>query len=187
MADIRKIIIIFIIAILFTIFVFSLNTAVNEAPKHEKYCRQYYESKPILPGTTRENCTAVEPTAAESASCTEREGSINYEYDSVGCPTSWSCNTCQKEYNDVQDQYRFWQFIIAAAFGLIAIIIGLFVPGEKNSLMEAISTGFLLGGLITLFIGTGLSFSSFYKWLRPIIILFELLLVIYIAFKKLKK
>ncbi|MFH1408523.1 MAG: hypothetical protein ABIH34_01320, partial [Nanoarchaeota archaeon] len=69
----------------------------------------------------------------------------------------------------------------------VVIIIGLYLPAEKNVLNEWIGSGFLLGGLITLFIGTALYFSDFLRWLRPIVILFELGLVIFISYRKLKK
>jgi hypothetical protein len=134
----------------------------------------------------RVNCTPVEPTREEFDACQEKHGDIAYEYDSQGCSQAWSCNTCQYTYNQANEKYRFWQFIIAATFALVAIIIGLYLPAEKNILHEAIGNGLLLGGLVTLFIGTGLSFSTFYKWLRPIIILGELILVIFIAYRKLK-
>lgn len=188
MADFRKLLIVFIITVLFTVFVFSLNAAVNENPKYEILCKGSYGStKPIPMGVyENKNCTAFIVSDADNSACIEKSGNIEYTYDSNNCATGFACNTCQHEFNLAQEKYQFWTFIIAAAFGLIAIIVGLFIPGEKDSLNETISLGFLLGGLITLFIGTALSFTTLYKWLRPLIIFIELLIVIFIAYRKFK-
>jgi hypothetical protein len=188
MADFRKLLIVFIITVLFTVFVFSLNAAVNESPKYENYCKgNYGMTKPIPAGYMEsKNCSTFVVPDADNAACIARSGNIEYTYDSNNCATGFACNTCQHEFNLAQERYKFWQFIIAAAFGLVAIIVGLFIPGEKDSLNESLSLGFLLGGLITLFIGTALSFTTLYKWLRPGIILVELLIVIFIAYRKFK-
>ncbi|MFH1072399.1 MAG: hypothetical protein V1743_03145, partial [Nanoarchaeota archaeon] len=204
MADIRRIVIVFVIAVLFTIFVFSLNWAVNQSPSYTTYCRQsaydYPSSseKSVPPPNilVQKNVTCpafTDATQEEKLTCSEKtayteRGFIEYTYDINNCPTAWTCQTCQLDFTIAQSSYKFWEFIIAAVFGLIAIIIGLYLPTEKSSLNELIGSGFLIGGLLTLFIGTGIYWEFFPKntlWLRPAIILFELLLVIYIAYKKL--
>jgi hypothetical protein len=188
MADFRRILIACIIAVLFTVFVFSINSAVNEGPKWEKYCPQDYKTIPIpaQKAIAAGNCTSLIVPEDEFQNCTGQRGTVDYRYDTNGCQVSSYCNTCNATFQDAQDHYHFIQFIIAAIFGLIAIIVGLFIPVKEDSVGESVSTGFLLGGLVTLFIGTALSFTTLYKWLRPGIILVELLLVIYIAYKKLK-
>ena len=76
--------------------------------------------------------------------------------------------------------------MVTALLGLVAIILGLYLPKDINSLNEWIGTGFMFGGLISVFIGTARYFQDMHKIVRPIIILIELILVILITYKKLK-
>ncbi|MFH1133030.1 MAG: hypothetical protein V1735_00920 [Nanoarchaeota archaeon] len=195
MGDFRRVAIALVIAALFSIFVFSFNWAVNPSPRYDLLCRGSYETYPVKaipPGTVPAGnitCPAfTDATQAEKDACVQKGADFFYQYDFNGCPTAWKCDTCQLEFNAAQASYKFWEFLIAAFFGLVAIIIGLWLPTDRHSLNELVSTGFLLGGLITLFIGTGIYWEFFPPhtlWLRPVIILFELLLVIFIAYRKL--
>ena len=54
----------------------------------------------------------------------------------------------------------------------------------KNELNEWVGGGFILGGLITMFIATSMYWQHIDKIARPIVILAELILVLWIAYKK---
>jgi multisubunit Na+/H+ antiporter MnhC subunit len=77
-------------------------------------------------------------------------------------------------------------FFISAFLALIAIFVGLYLPAKENTLNEWIGTGFLLGGAFVLIFGTIQGYGSLHRWLKPVIMLAELLLVIFLAYKKVK-
>ncbi len=180
MADARKIIIIFVVAILFAIFVFSTIDAFYPNPEYNDFCEDNYRSPKDIINT----CEPLEVSMDEHNSC---EGNIDYIYDSTGCPTKSFCNTCYNEYDNAQDKHNQYLFYISAFFSLIAIFLGLYLPANKNALNEWVGTGFMLGGAFALFFGTANSFSSLDRWLRPIVILLELILVLFVAYKKIGK
>jgi len=187
MIDLRKILIIFIIAVLFSVFVQALIIAVHPSPKYEEFCESEDRfAKPIT--IERANCTnIVSPTETEQENCKEIHGNIQYIYNEYGCPKKWKCETCQYEYDEARRYHNFIIFIISSIFGLIAIAIGLYLPITKNPVNHWISTGFMLGGLITLFIGTIVYYNDMGRYIRPVIMLVELVIVIYISYKKIKK
>lgn len=181
MTDVRKILVIFLIGILYAIFVQSMIEAIYSSPDYEDYCR-YNMPEPVKMGISPQNCTAL----VETIQC-DKGGMIQYIYDSNGCPNSTYCDYCSIGWEKAQEQYRLIVFIVSSAMALIAIGIGLVLPVKKNPLNEWIGTGFLLGGLITLFIGTIRYYEDMTRILRPIVMLIELGIVIFLAYKKLKK
>ncbi|MFH1053952.1 MAG: hypothetical protein V1740_06055 [Candidatus Woesearchaeota archaeon] len=183
MADIvRKILIIFVIGILYSIFVQSLIEAIYPSPDYDDYCMGIIEPR-VLPEKVQrpENCSFLDTT-----DCIRSGGDPDYTYDTEGCAVSFDCNYCRQELDKDMEKYNLIVFIISSIFGLIAIAIGLYLP-QSNSLNEWVATGFMLGGLLSLFIGTARYYSDMARMIRPVIIFIELVIVIYIAYKKIKK
>ena len=189
MIDLRKVLIIFVISVLFSAFVLSSIEAVYPEPKYEDYCTSYnYGPRPMMP-VVKENFTCPE-TANQQLfeSCTKQKGYVDYKiYDSNGCPKEPFCNMCSAELDHSKQKYNFVYFLITALFGLIAIALGVYLPTSKNALHEWIGTGFMLGGLFVLFFGTIKTFTDLNRYVRPLILLFELLVIIWLSYKKLGK
>lgn len=154
MADYRKLIIALVIAVLFAIFVHTSIQAVKAAPQYDDYC-DYSIYK------YSENMTDVERAEIDAQS-----------------------RACSDAYQVAQEEYNFIVFVVSAIAGLIAIIIGLFIP-VQNPVGMAIASGLLLGGLFTLFFGTIDGWSGIARTVRPFIILAEMIVVIVVAYKKL--
>jgi hypothetical protein len=152
MADVRRIIVIFVIAILFTIFINVSIDAFYPQPEYTDYCE--------------------EPRAVKM-----EEARLPVEFD----------DSCKEEFDAARARYNFLVFIVSAMTGLAALIIGLHLPQKKNVINEWVGSGFLLGGLFTIFVGTVRYFGDMGRYVRPIVILIELVLVIYLAYKKLGK
>jgi len=93
-------------------------------------------------------------------------------------------DTCQAEYKDAQDKYNLVVFYVSVFFGLLAIIVGLILPTHKDDLNQWIGSGFMLGGFFTLFVGTIRAYGTLDRFVRPITLLVELLIVIYVSYKK---
>ncbi|MFH1401248.1 MAG: hypothetical protein ABIH41_07065 [Nanoarchaeota archaeon] len=185
MVDIRKIIIIFVIAVLFAVFVFTAIEAVYPQPQYDDFCPTNAYSRPYPDAKTAESCpTSVSAPTQEVDACSARKGYIEYIYDADGCATDFRCNTCQAAFNDANDVHNLYIFYISAVLALIAIFVGLYLPADANSLNEWIGTGLMLGGTFALFYGTVRSFGALDRIVRPIVMLCELLLIIFIAYKK---
>ena len=76
---------------------------------------------------------------------------------------------------------------ISAVLALIAIFVGLYLPAAVNSLNEWIGTGFMLGGVFALFFGTATSYTHLGRFVKPIVLILELALVIFMAYKQVGK
>ena len=185
MVDLRRIVVIFVIAVLFTIFVFSSIEAVYPEPRWDDFCGRGEMAKPMMLERAT-NCTAIDVPSDYWENCIDEEGRIDYRYDSNGCAISYYCNRCDGEWDNAREHYNMVIFIIATILGLIAIIIALYLP-LNNEMNEWIGTGFMLGGLFVLFYGTARYFGDLNRFLRPILILAELLIVIYLSYTKLSK
>ncbi len=185
MIDIRKIIIIFVIAILFSVLVFAVIEAVYPQPKWEDYCKQDAYPKAVPPGIRETNCTVINVPTDYEKNCTDSHGVIEFtSYDSIGCAKDYRCNTCDYNFRQVNDNHSRYVFYISAILALIAIIIGLYLPAKENTLNEWMGTGFMLGGAFALFFGTATSYQSLDRYIRPIVMLLELALVVFVAYKK---
>ena len=187
MADVRKIAIIFVIAVLFVVLVYSTNEAIYPRPDYDDFCEERFLEKPIdrIGETKNYTCPGYEKPSKETLQeCYDKDGRPDYNYDEYGCPTEYECEMCGKHYEDAREQYNFIMFIVYGIAGLIAVVLGLFLPKKKNELHEWIGTGFMLGGLITIFFGTATYFGEMHRVVRPFIILTELLIVIFVAYKK---
>lgn len=188
--DLRKIGIIFTIAVLFSIFVFTTIEAVYPRPNYDDFCEEkFYPERPAPIGVKGETITCPpyeEPSQELLNQCAKDKGFPEYERDANNCVTSYKgCNFCQRDFDDAREQHDFVSFLISTFFALVAIVIGLYLPEKKHKLNEWIGTGFMLGGIITLFFGTAMFFGELHRIVKPIVILFELILIIYIAYKKL--
>lgn len=184
--DIRRFIIIFVIAVLYAIFVQSLIQAVYPEPEYPTGCGARYPV-PARPMTDAVECPQVTAHPAEEKACLEQGGYMEAEYGNPSsyCPTDFTCNMCQKHYEQYQQQRGLVSFIVSAIFGLIAILIGLYLP-QTNPLNEWVGFGFILGGLFSIFIGTAEYYQEMARVLRPIVMFLELVIVIYVAYKKIQ-
>ncbi|MFC1728559.1 hypothetical protein ACFLZ7_03790 [Nanoarchaeota archaeon] len=84
------------------------------------------------------------------------------------------------EFIEIKDKYETNVFIILVVAGLIGIILGL------TLVVDAVSLGLLLGGIITLFIGTIRYWGRLFDYARFVILGAVLALLIWLGYKKLK-
>lgn len=184
MADVRRIIVIFVIAILFTVLVQVSIEAFHPTPKYEDFCLDNASPKPA-PYPSERACPEFKTPQSIIDSCPQKKGSVNYNYDGRGCPTEAYCETCYKELDLANQKYHLFVFIVSAITGFIALLIGLHLPEKRNPINEWMGSGFLLGGILTIFTGTVRYFGEMGRYMKPIVILIELILIIYLAYKKL--
>ncbi|MBR9699485.1 hypothetical protein GOV09_03465 [Candidatus Woesearchaeota archaeon] len=182
--DIRKILIIFVVGLLFSVLVFSVIEAVYPQPDWDDFCEEKFPTPVRLADREKIECPDLEVPKSDQDSCKEKEGDITFNYDENGCATSFECSTCRHEYDQSRERYNQVVFYVSAILALLAIFIGLFLPAKANTMNEWIGTGFMLGGVFALFFGTIRSFGDLGRFVRPIVIFIELVLVIYISYRK---
>jgi hypothetical protein len=185
MPDIRRYLVIAVIAILFTILVQVSIEAAYPEPKYEDYCKPEYRPKPIMTPPPNYQCPNYNPPPMISEECERQKGYVQYRTDQYGCATEAYCETCQHKLDDAREKYNFVVFIVSALMGLIALVIGLNLSQETNPINEWVGSGFLLGGIISVFVGTIRYFGDMGRYMRPVVIFIELVLVIYLAYKRL--
>ncbi len=186
MADVRRIIMIFVIAVLFTILINVSIEAFYPSPDYQDYCTKSAYSEPARVDQDN-SCPTFKAPQPIIDSCTADKGYIAYEYNESGCAVKAYCETCGIKYDEANKLYNLVVFIVSAITGLIALFVGLYLPQKKNPINEWIGSGFLLGGLLTIFVGTIRYFGEMGRYTRPVVIFIELALVIYLAYKKLGK
>jgi hypothetical protein len=173
----KKLAIIITVAILFTIFVFAMTNAFYPRPEYDDFCEEPAE---IIKPMDREKCGDVLP---ETVGC---RGPVKYEYDEEGCPIKAECDPCFEGYESARERYNLVLFIVASIAGIIAILFGLFYK-KKDEFWEIAKGGFLLGGLISLFVGTAFYYENMGRFLRPAVILIELFIVLLVTYKVIRK
>lgn len=181
------------VAIIFSIFAFSFIYAVLEEPEYNDYCmnqagpRYAYTEPSKEYGSMCGNDTYAYPTEVEQKTCNDQDGQMQRKTDAQGCPAEYYCETCQKGYDDANSEYKLWVFLIACLFAILAIVLGITTPLVKGEFAEIIGPGFIIGGLITLFIGTAMYFDAMNRVIRPIVMFIELVIVLYLIYWAVKK
>ncbi|HLP80292.1 MAG TPA: hypothetical protein VK158_06650 [Acidobacteriota bacterium] len=166
MIDFRKILVALVVAVLFTIFVHTTINAIFPAPDWNDYCGEQNQKQ--MPSKFYDGTTlTAEEQAAKAA----------YEAESKQCQADWQA---------VQDKHELTVFLISAFAGLIATLAGLFISATTPVGMS-IASGFLLGGIFSIFTGTMMGWNGIALVVRPIIILAEMVIVILVAYKRLNK
>ena len=169
---------------LLTSFFFGLFVdAVYERPEYDDFCNNAERRVP-KPYPYATNCT-FQPIRSEQEDidrCYREEGIPEFNYDEKGCEAGFKeCNFCNKEFNDEQEKYNRNVFFIIAPIGLFALIVGLFLT------YDVIGTGLMFSGILLIIYGTIIYFSEMSKWLRVLVVFIELVLLIIVSLKKLRK
>lgn len=170
------------LAVVFALFIYALIDAFYEEPQYDKYCRMeepYARPMPFgkLPPTPTDCPVLVEKEQA----CYAQQGMVRYSYDNeTGCPIDLTCDMCNKEFNDARSAYNKNIFYITAPIGLLAIVLGMYLPLT----VDAIASGFMFGGIITLVQGTARVFGDLSKITRVIVLGIELVIIVWLGYKK---
>lgn len=178
--DLRQIAVAAAVAILSAVFVILLIDLIYREPQWNDYCKDDYgpRAKPV-PAGIELKCDYQ--YGEEEQNCAEEKGLVRTKLNESGCPIFDYCDPCSKDYDAARKIYTRNVFIVAGVIGVIAIFAGTFWK------IEFLASGLMFGGLILLFYATVRYFHDADKLLRVIIIFAELLLVLWIGYKKLYK
>ena len=182
--DIKKLSVIAAIAILFGVFIFSLINAVYERPDYSDFCED--RPYPVIDVKETVDCEPEDsPEEYEINDCREIGGYIRPVYVD-GCVNNYTCETCSVDYESAREKHDFFSFVVASLIGVFVVFLSIYLPFKSGSLKEFILLGLLIGGFAGIFISTGNYFSDMHRILKPIVILIEMILVIFVAHKKFK-
>lgn len=157
---------------------------INKNPKYEDYCGTGDPFGRFASDAS--NCSKITgPSSEEIKSCSDAKGTIEYNYDGNGCAVSYKCEKCNNLFDEAREQHEFIGFIITSIFGVIAVLIGLYIR-TKDDIIEWIYSGFLVGGILSILFGTASYFGDMGRFVKPIVLLVELGLIILIAVKTIK-
>jgi len=191
MVDVRKTVMMLVIALLYTFFVNAFIEAIHEEPRYEEFCDYERVPKPYrvepLAVANRTCPDFADASSQEEKECRAKEGYIQYDYDAYDCPVSFNCNTCKVALDAARKTYNFFVFWVSAIFALVAILGGFLLPKYNTRVGEMVGSAFIFGGLATLFVGTARSYGDLDLILRPIILFAEMVIVIVICYLKFKK
>ncbi|MGV8150908.1 MAG: hypothetical protein ACP5NV_04220 [Candidatus Woesearchaeota archaeon] len=179
--DAKKLAVMIGIAVLLPLFLGVLMDAVYPEPNYNDYCSDdRYPQKDFRAEAV--NCTDIYSTP-EYLACSNQGGIVRTEYNATGCSVFKECDMCSNDYNDASEEYRknfFTIFLILGILGLIGIIVGVYLS------IDYIGAGLMFGGIITLVYATTRYFGELSRIARAIAIFVELLIIIWIAYKKIE-
>jgi hypothetical protein len=179
--ELKKVALTLGIAVLFTLFIVFLVDAIYQQPKYEDYCsNNYYGPYPAKFENTR--CPIIYNSTLNEE-CVKNKGQINYKYDNNGCEIEAYCEYCYVKFDDANRKYNKNIFYISALVGIIAILAGLYLPRS----IDAIASGFVFGGILVLLQGTVRVFGDLGRYSRVIVLGIELVLLVWIGYKKVKE
>ncbi|MEK6916807.1 MAG: hypothetical protein AABW92_03610 [Nanoarchaeota archaeon] len=172
----KEIAVTFAIAVLFTTFVIVTVDAFYPKPNMDDLCNNPRTKPYLSPIKPDEECNIT--WRAEENKCYEQGGNPEYGSDNSGCRTFDSCNFCYSQYNEINKNYSNNLFLILAPLGALAILFGVYYKPEF------LGSGFMYSGIIIMFYGTIQNFGELNRYVKSLVILLELSLVLFIAFKK---
>lgn len=162
---IKAIILSVVIAIVLASFVIYLIESFNSSPKYEDYCG---EVRPAYPAKFTGEVREINQTECEVQNGTWRNNYCDYYYE------------CQNEFNNVSDKHKNYVFFISVPVGLIAVATGIIIA------LPSVSSGLMLGGGFLTIYGTAQYWDNLSNWLRALILGIVLIILIWLAYKKLK-
>jgi hypothetical protein len=207
MADFKKVALAIGIMILLPLFLFLFLDAVYPSPEYNDYCTvERSLAQKAVPESCRGSPSELECTVkgrgvngtqifdcksntfesrcadvystAEVQACSQDEGMPEFTMNNACCQVYESCNYCQRDYNDATQMHNRNLFFILAPIGLVLIILGIYLA------IDYMAAGLMFAGLITLIWATVIYFSEMTKIGRALVILVELLIIMWLGYKK---
>ena len=121
----------------------------------------------------------------EEIDCMQQGGFLDYEYDNnTGCPVSATCNLCSKNFNEARESSQNNRFYVLAGLSILLILFSLYAVKDNTPLLFGITTGIIVGSLISILIMSFMTLDAFSRYVRPFIFLLQIVLVVLVALKK---
>lgn len=151
-----------------------------KAPKFEDYCKQDLNS---INYTTKDACEAVGGMWNENYPKVVPMG-VPVEVNTPEKVQTGYCDvyyTCQKDFAVVNSVYNRNVFIVLVVLGFLTLIGGLFIGASL-----AVSTGFTLGGVVSMIVGSIRYWTDMNDYLRFGLLGVALAVLVWLGIKKFK-
>jgi hypothetical protein len=178
MTDLRQVAVAAAVAILSAVFVILLIDILYEEPQWNDYCKDEFDFRKPVPAGAE---TCYDYSSQGYSQCVQDNGIVRWELNESNCNVFDYCDFCNKDYDAARGVYTRNVFVIAGVVSVIAIFAGTMWK------IEFLASGLMFGGIILLFYSTVRYFGDAGKLVRLIIIFVELVLVLWIGYKKLYK
>ncbi len=143
-----------VITVLTASFLFSVGNAIFEEPDYNDFCS-----------------TAPFPDRFENMTDAQREAQDR----------EW--RECQEAYQDARDRMRNAVFFTVTALAIVVIIGALAMRPAKVDLTFYIVSGVVFGALAAILFSTMQNWGSFGRFVRPLVLLIEIVLVTFVAYR----
>ena len=173
---------------IFVVYLLVLNYGIEAfypSPQYEDYCTanggyyyadSYVKSAPIPAGNT--TCLLV-PTPQQQNECIQAGGNLMAAtYDDAGCPLTFRCDLCNKEFTDDQKAHSQTVFIISIIAGIITLLIGFMILT-----IEPVGSALMASGIGALVYGSMRNWQNLCNVWRFLLLLVALGLLIWIAIR----
>ena len=165
-----------ILIVLNLFFLYAINVFYPES-KYEAYCPR--EQVTVIP-ETQDECVAVGGAWTEGPNqklMRPLPHTENLSEDSFGyCDLSY---TCAKDYEKARSLYQRNVFVARVVLGVFSLLLGFYLTAHAP-----VSLGFLLGGILSLIIGTAGYWSEMQDYLRVVVLGVALAVLIWLGVKK---
>lgn len=170
---------------IFIVFLLVLNYGIEAfypSPQYDSYCRSqapaYAEAYPVkgIVGMGGVNCTYF-ATPQQQNECNENGGFlVSDRYDSDGCPSSYKCDFCAKQFNDAQKEHSKTVFVISLIAGIVTLLAGYLILST-----EPVGSALMASGVGALVYGSIRNWQNLSNIWRFVLLLAALVLLIWIA------
>ena len=166
---------------LFAAFLLSLTNAALSEPSRGDFC----DPRPPTPTVIAEECPLRPDMSDEAMSCRTQGGTPIYTYDEGGCRVELvECDLCGVDFREAQQQHNLISFALLSGLAVLAMVISLFLVAEQKTIVAYLNSGIILGALAAIIISTIGTYATFTPLVRPLILAFEIALVIFVAIKR---
>lgn len=179
--DIRKYGIAIAVAILSAILIYSIADAVAPQVDYDT-CYNNVRYGPDVPKMQASGCTNAVIDEAARDVCLSEGNAYEERYDVNGCIASYECNDCYRLQEEAREERNAVIFYVAVGLGLLFVVVGFLLP--LGTVHEWVGLGLIIGGVISMFIGTVSYWSDLARWVRPIVIALELAVLLVIVYKR---
>lgn len=169
---------------IFIVYLLVLNYGIEAfypSPQYEDFCSngRYSEPWPAIQKIDENLTCSRLPTPQEQTMCNDRGGMLVPEtFDSNGCTLTYTCDMCNKEYNDRLKEHSQTVFIIAIIIGIITVIIGYAILT-----VEPVGSALMASGVGALVYGSMQNWQNLSNVWRFLLLLAALILLIWIAMR----
>ncbi len=163
LTKIKAIILSVIIAIVLAGFVIYLIESFHPNKQWDDYCENVRGPKVI-----QKEGEIINETQCVSEGGKWRNGYCDYYYE------------CQEKYNKENEKHKLVVFVVAVPAGLVSILIGIVLA------LPSVSSGLMLGGGFLTLYGVSQYWTELSNWIRALILGIFLIVLIWVAYKKLR-